>query len=91
MIFRNVKSLTEFRPGMLSQFEDFEHTNFVRRRLSGHDDIAFNRLDAVAFRVRCVGHQIVDGLFARPLLVVDASIDDQTGCPPEFHGETTKV
>ena len=91
MEFTNVITFSELFFGDAAKAQDFQHSDLVGRGLTGKDDVAVNGVDRVAFRVRGVFHQIIDGLLTRPLLMVQAGINDEATGAPQLHRQPSKV
>ena len=73
------------------QFHNAEFPNHVGRCLTRHSDIPLNGALAVIFSVGGVVDEVGHRLFPCPFLVVQPSIDDQTGCAPELHRQAPEI
>src|SRR5208337_3497951 len=73
----NVKLIAELILGVLSQFEYFKLANFVAQCLRGPGDIAISFGLNVHFIFRGMVVEKVNDLLARPMLGMEAGVDDE--------------
>src|SRR6266566_1380985 len=64
----NIEFSSELSLCFFTELENFQHTDFVGGRLTRHDDVAIDRIDAIALLIRGVLYEIVNRLLARPPL-----------------------
>ena len=72
---------------LLAELEDLELADFVGTGLPGSDDVTLDLRHHVRFRHAGVLEHVLDGLLARPSLVVDTGVDNEPHGAEELAGQ----
>ena len=73
--------------GARAQLQELQLADLVGERLARVGDVAVDLVDDVGLGLGRVRHEVVDGLLARPVHVVDAGVDDEAHGAPQVVGE----
>ena len=76
---------------LLAQGEDLEHSSLVSERLARVDEVALDFGGNITLTHAGVFEHVGDGLFARPVFVVDPAVDDQTHRAHHLVAQPSKI
>ncbi len=87
MVLAQVETRAERLPRTFPFRDEFAHADHERGGLTRHRQIAVDRADIGRLRARRILVQVLNRLLARPVLVVQAAVDDQAARAPQLAGE----